>query len=259
MILAHLKEMAVALTQPNLEGQTAKDLLDLADSVYDYHLGGNVKKTEFSKQKDEQEWQKKLSAELDDEHGSHWGKYEEDFVQEDVNETESYDSWAKRMIDEHKKKMSSQKFHITPPSPPKLKPSWTTEDQQQFLRDEEMRNEFRKKAKATQKLTTFLTKLSLLIQTEDQIEISDLPFKPTDDVESIGQLILAHVKDLVDPDAKRKALRELQRLWHPDKFSQKFGVRLKEEIRENVLKKVTEISQYLNAFNCVSTVTNKCK
>lgn len=257
MILVNLKEMSASLTQPNLEGQTAKDLLDLADSVYEYHLGGNERKSDFSKEKEEQEWQKKLSEELDDEYGGHWGKYEQDFVQEDVNETESYDSWAKRMIHEHKKKISSQKFYISSPPDPKLKPSWTPEDQQQFLRGEKARDEQRKTAKATEKRFTFLSKLSLLIQTEDQIEISNLPFHPTEDVESIGQLILAHIKDLTDPDTKKKALRELQRLWHPDKFSQKFGARLKEEIRESVLKKVTEISQYLNAYNCISTVSNK--
>ena len=32
----NLKEMSASLTQPNPEGQTANDLLDLADSVYGF-------------------------------------------------------------------------------------------------------------------------------------------------------------------------------------------------------------------------------
>lgn len=252
MILANLKEMSLSLTQANLNGKTAKDLLDLADSVYQYHLGGSEKKKEYSKKKNDEEWEQKLAAELDYEYGNHWGKYEDDFLQEDTNETESYDSWAKRMIFEHKKKTSTRKSPIPSQAPSKHKSSWTEEDQQKFLKDEETRKQLQKTAVTADRRFIFLSKLSMLIKTENPIEISDLPFQPTDTVESIGQLILVHVKESEDSDGKRKALRELQRLWHPDKFSQKFGARLKDEIRESVLRKVTEISQYLNAFGCDS-------
>lgn len=256
MILSNLKEMSVSLTQTNLNGQTAKDLLDLADSVYQYHLGGSEKKKEYAQQKNEQDWEQKLVAELDYEYENHWGKYEKDFLEEESNETESYDSWAKRMIFEHKQKNSAQKFSIPSQAQSNHKASWTQEDQQKFLKDEETRRQLRKAAETADRRFLFLSKLSMLIKTENTIEMSDLPFQPTDAIESIGQLILLHVKESENTDTKRKALRELQRLWHPDKFSQKFGARLKEEIRESVLKKVTEISQYLNAFNCGSEATN---
>ncbi|KAI9555548.1 hypothetical protein GHT06_018063 [Daphnia sinensis] len=255
MILGNLKEMSVSLTQSNLSGQTAKDLLDLADSVYQYHIGGSEKKEEYSKQKNEQEWEQKLAAELDYEYQNHWGKYEQDFLQEDTNESESYDSWAKRMIFEYKQKNSARTFSIPPQAQSNHKPSWTEEDQQKFLKDEETRKQMRKASETADRRFLFLSKLSMLIKTENPIEISDLPFQPSDTIESIGQLILLHVKESEDADTKKKALRELQRLWHPDKFSQKFGARLKEEIRESVLRKVTEISQYLNAFNCDSEAT----
>ena len=246
--MAHLKDLSAALSQHNYEGQTAKDLLDLADSVYQYHIGGSEKTMEFNQQKEDQEWERKLAAELDEEYGTNWGKYEEDFCQ-DVNGTESYDSWAERMIFEHKKRT---KVKNVPPlaSQPKVEPTWTEEDQQKFLKQEEARKLQRKTAEIAQKRYAFLTKLSLLVQSENVIALSDLPFNCSEKVESIGQLILAHVNELEETEAKRKALRELQRLWHPDKFSQKFGSRLKNEIREIVLKKVTEISQYLNAFKC---------
>ncbi len=249
--------MSAALTQPNYVGQTAKDLLELADSVYQYHVGGSEKTREFHKQKDDQEWQRKLTAELDDEYGTNWGKYEEDFFQVDANEAESYDSWAERMISEHKKRTKAQNYPPPPVSQPKVEPSWTAEDQQKFLKEEEARKLQRKTAETSQKRYTFLTKLSLLVQTENPISLSDLPFDCSEEIESICQLILVHVKELEDTEAKRKALRELQRLWHPDKFSQKFGSRLKDEIRQNVLKKVTEISQYLNAFSCNSEACKK--
>ncbi|XP_057375374.1 NF-kappa-B inhibitor-like protein 1 [Daphnia carinata] len=256
MILANLKEMSVSLTQTNLNGQTAKDLLDLADSVYQYHLGGSEKKEEYSQQKNEQEWERKLAAELDYEYENHWGKYEKDFLQEDTDETESYDSWATRMIFEHKQKNSARKFSIPSQAQSNHKSSWTEEDQKKFLKDEETRRQLQKTSRTADRRFLFLSKLSMLIKTENPIEISDLPFQLTDTVESIGQVILLHVKESEDADAKRKALRELQRLWHPDKFSQKFSTRLKEEIRESVLRKVTEISQYLNAFNCGTEANN---
>lgn len=250
MILTHLKEMSEALTQPNLDGQMAKDLLDLADSVYQYHIAENkLHASKNSQEEYEEDWQKKLAAELDDEYESSWGKYEDDFLQHQEFEAESYDSWAKRMIFEHKARMNKPYFPPPLPQQEKIKPSWTEEDQQKFLRDEEDRKHQRKHVETAQKRFVFLSKLNLMLKNEDQILISDLPFNCANSTESICEIILFHVKDLKEVDNKRKALRELQRLWHPDKFSQKFSARLPEDIRESVLRKVTEISQYLNAFN----------
>ena len=248
--MAHLKDLSASLSQPNLEGQTAKDLLDLADSVYQYHLAGTGKRANSSAQSDEQEWKNKLAAEMDDEYGSSWGKYEADFQEPDLNEAETYDSWAERMIREHRKRSKAARNSNPPPPKPEPTPSWTPEDQQRFLKEEEARRQLQKTAEKAEKRFQFLFKLQRMVQSEGTIEEQDLPFDCSADIRSIGDLIVLHVNELDQADAQRKALRELQRLWHPDKFSQKFGQRLNAKIRDKALARVTEISQYLNAFTC---------
>lgn len=251
LILAHLKDLSASLTQPNLEGVTGKDLLDLADSVYQYHLVGTRQKNLSStNQKEEEEWRNKLSAELDDEYSSNWGRYEADFLQPDLEEAETYDSWAERMIFEHQQKRRRVVILPQPQEEAKAKSSWTHEDQQRFLKEEESRKRIREVSEIAEKRYVFLAKLQALAHSEQPIKASDLPFGVTQDVESIGNLILFHVKEMKEVEAKRKALKELQRLWHPDKFAQKFGQRLGDEIRTEVLNKITEISQYLNVYNC---------
>ena len=221
--------------------------------MYKYHQGkSNQTNSENDnnhlQSSEDQEWTNKLAAELDDEYGSSWGKYENDYVQPDTDETETYDSWAKRIIYEYKKKTK------LPPAPTSSKSelkssTWTEEDQRKFIQEEEKRKQQQKSADINNKRLQFLSQLRIMVQSESQIQISDLPFDLSENVDSICQLILLHVKEIEEVDAKRKALRELRVLWHPDKFTQKFGLRLYEEIRDDVLKKVTEISQYLNTFN----------
>lgn len=251
LILAHLKDLSASLGQPNLNGQTAKDLLDLADSIYQHHTARTGRRGNGSVQDEEQEWRNKLAAEMDDEYSCSWGKYEADFQQPDLDEAETYDTWAERMIREHKKRLrAARNFNAPPQSKPEVKPSWTPEDQQRFLREEESRRQLQKAAEEAEKRFQFLFKLQSLVRSDSEIKESDLPFSCSEDVKSIGQIILLHVNEQDQVDAKRKALRELQRLWHPDKFSQKFSQRLSATIRDKVLAKVTEISQYLNAFSC---------
>ena len=251
LVLANLKDLSASLDQPNLEGNTGKDLLDLADSVYQYHLAGSNIPTMPTHQPEEEEWRNKLSAELEDEYVSSWGKYEADFTQANQEEeTETYDSWAQRMMDEHRKRTRT---HFTPPTTKqekKLASGWTPEDQQRFLKEEELKRELQRTTDIANKRYQFLSKLQAMVMSERPIEEKDLPFHCSQSLESIGQLILLHVTELGDLEAKRKAMRELQRLWHPDKFMQKFGHRLNETIRDQVLRKVTEISQYMNAYNC---------
>jgi len=224
LVLANLKDLSASLDQPNLEGNTGKDLLDLADSVYQYHLAGSNIPTMPTHQPEEEEWRNKLSAELEDEYVSSWGKYESDFTQANQEETETYDSWAQRMMNEHRKRTRT---HFTPPTTKQEKKpasGWTPEDQQRFLKEEELKRELQRTTDIANKRYQFLSKLQAMVMSERPI--------------------------LGDLEAKRKAMRELQRLWHPDKFMQKFGHRLNETIRDQVLRKVTEISQYMNAYNC---------
>lgn len=250
MILANLKDLSISLPFQNHQGQKAEELLELADSVFKYHqttmTTKPISRNNFQYSQD-QEWANKLAAELDDEYGSSWGKYENDFVQPDVDEAESYDSWAKRIIHEYKKK--TKPTTIPPPPKPEATSTWTKEDQHKFIQDEEKRKQQQKLIEINHKRLQFLSKLRVMVQSESPIASQDLPFSLSENVDSICQLILLHLKELEDVDEKRKELRNLRVMWHPDRFNQKVGQRLEEDIRENVLKKVTEISQYLNTFD----------
>lgn len=247
LVLANLQDLAPSLDKENNDGETARELLEMADSVVKYHSETSKKlKTERkANATDEAVWERKLAEEVEDEYASSWGKYED--FQEDAKEPESYDEWADRMLREHEKKKRPRLKPVATKSV--AKPSWSKEDQEAFLKKEKMYQEQLKKTSFEEKRVAFLSKLKLMVQNESTIEKSDLPFDCSEKTEAIGDLILLHVKEMQDEGAKRKALRELQRLWHPDKFAQIFGQRLSESICESVLKKVTEISQYINAFS----------
>ena len=248
LILANLKDLSVSLPFQNHQGQKAEELLELADSVYKYHQTTKPISSNNLQSSEDQEWANKIAAELDDEYGSSWGKYENDFIQPDVDEAESYDSWAKRIIHEYKKKT---KPSTLPPLPkPEAKSSWTEEDQRKFIQEEEKRKQQQKLIEINQKHLHFLHKLTLMAQSENPIASQDLPFTLSENIDSICQLILLHLKELKDVDVKRKELKKACITWHPDRFNQRFGQRIQEDIREKVLKKVTEISQYLNTFDC---------
>jgi hypothetical protein len=51
-----------------------------------------------------------------------------------------------------------------------------------------------------------------------------------------------------DADARRRAVREALRRWHPDKFGQRFGGRLAAADRERILERVKAVSQALTAL-----------
>ena len=86
LILANLKDLSVSLPFQNHQGQKAEELLELADSVYKYHQTTKPISSNNLQSSEDQEWANKIAAELDDEYGSSWGKYENDFIQPDVDE-----------------------------------------------------------------------------------------------------------------------------------------------------------------------------
>lgn len=239
-----MSSFSTSLDEVNKDGQTVKFLLDTADSLYQNH---NTEILAVNRRNDaEEDWNNKLATEMEDEYQNDWGQYEADFSQT-LPESESYDAWAERMINEHRKKHSK----ITMVPKPQTKPSsWTPEDQNQFIKKEEEMRRLAKLNKASELRLQFLSKLRCMVRSEGTIELEDLPFDCKDDIHSICQHILFDVKEAKDVEVKRKALRELKRMWHPDKFSQKFSQRLAENIRETTMDKVNKIAQYLNTYDC---------
>ncbi|KAK3088065.1 hypothetical protein FSP39_014204 [Pinctada imbricata] len=88
----------------------------------------------------------------------------------------------------------------------------------------------------------------LLKSNEDDIlTYSDIPWPFKKEISEMKTLLFCDID--VKSDDYRKYLRELQKQWHPDKFVQKLGHRLKPEEREEILNKVKEISQELNKWS----------
>jgi len=249
LILLHLNGFATSMDQSNDDGLTVGFLLETADAIYRHHTREIPKKIHHDAEED---WNSKICAEMEDEYQNNWGQYEEDFLEADVNDCETYDSWAERMIYEHRKKTSNHSYKV-PPAPKvesKSSSGWSAEDQSQFLKNEETKRIAKEAEKSSKLRFQFLSKLRNMVHSEGTIHSTDLPFDCQDQVECICQHILFDVKEVNDVEEKRKAVRELKRLWHPDKFAQKFHQRLAEDIKDPVMKKVNEIAQYLNTYNC---------
>lgn len=74
----------------------------------------------------------------------------------------------------------------------------------------------------------------------------DIPWPaPRGSVDQMLAVIL-HGVNQSDNAAFRKFLRRQQALWHPDKFSQRCGGRLKDRDRQKITDTVTALSQELN-------------
>ena len=242
-----MSAFSTSLDEVNKDGQTVRFLLDTADAVFQSHtreIPTVSKNVEM-----EDDWNYKIAAEMEDEHETSWGQYENDYSQT-FPESESYDSWADRLFSEHQRKHSNilKTFKL-----PKKPSSWTAEDQSQFLMEEEKKRLLMEFEKSSQLRLQFLSKLHSMVHSEGTIHLEDLPFNCDDEVQSICKHILSDVKEMKETEERRKALRELKRLWHPDKFAQKFNQRLAENIRERVSKKVNDIAQFLNTYDCSSS------
>jgi hypothetical protein len=97
-----------------------------------------------------------------------------------------------------------------------------------------------------------------LAKHEGGISVQDVPWPcehPTEGssgdahfVERVGRVVLRGGGSGMDVLTRRKALQAEQRRWHPDKFTARWGGRLRESTRAAVLERVTQVSQALNAL-----------
>ena len=175
------------------------------------------------------------------------------------------DDWANRMRTEYHRK--HQPTHATKRS---SKCDDELSKKQKRISDEEQK-EFQRKQEDHAKYLERCTKRSktnLLKQRQVYREQCERLFQPT--VES-GDLLgwcdipwplskdnlgdLTKVEEFIfvdmdrDTDEYKKYLREQQVQWHPDKFLQKCGARLKEDDRERIMERVKQIAQILNQLS----------
>ena len=72
----------------------------------------------------------------------------------------------------------------------------------------------------------------------------DIPWPPGKTLQDKANMMFSGLQK--DSTQYRKYVKEQQRRWHPDRFSQKCGSRLVETDRHKIMESVKELSQYLN-------------
>jgi hypothetical protein len=95
----------------------------------------------------------------------------------------------------------------------------------------------------------FITKYAGGSGGEEVIRFNDVPWPAPaagGDLAEDAMMLPAALR--TDADARRRAVREALRRWHPDKFGQRFGGRLAAEDREKILERVKVVSQALTAL-----------
>ena len=109
------------------------------------------------------------------------------------------------------------------------------------------------------KQTLFRDKLSKLLDPQNTQLITTNSLLPFDENSTsdyiINQLLLSDGSESTTTatgsqvqDRKRKRIKEVIRIWHPDKFSQLYHQRIDPEHRDDIIRIVTHISQALLNF-----------
>ena len=84
---------------------------------------------------------------------------------------------------------------------------------------------------------------------EETVEYKDIPwpYPKEKGIRAIKDFLLCDVQQN-DVKTLKKYLRDQQIRWHPDKFVQKCGNKLKPEEKDRIMKRVNQISQELNSI-----------
>jgi len=234
----------------NFQGVSPKDLLDKLNALTTSSSKPESPISVSSDDSDGREysdkkWREKLEYECDYEFEANLGKFEatDDYWKCAGGAEESYDSWADRIFQAFS---ARQRQSYASKYTPKAK---TTEPEKKrnnlrpepapstSKQDVEKLREKRKRAKN-------LEMYKKLFESQDEIGVGDIPFenlKP-------GEILDIMLQDIVDADVIKRTIREELRRWHPDKFKQKLGGRVKEGMLDQVMDKVKTIAQALTSF-----------
>jgi len=196
-----------------------------------------VEQDEIGKGKtEEQEWRERLAWEA----GQEWaemGRYEEEEQENAEEEAETHSQWADRIYRAFSAKRRPKPPPPGPSAPKSLKPTIDlAQAEENYKKLKEKRMKERQK-----KLVDKLFNSDCLIGEED------LPFKGIDDTTMV-EIMLEVGGEEDDQGLVKKIIREELRRWHPDKWEQKLGDRVKKGQKERVMERVKQISQALNNY-----------
>ena len=176
-----------------------------------------------------------LAYHAEDDHADFFG-HELELDRRGESGYEDYDRWADRIYAEFRRRNRPK----TPP-PPKKKTDGVESGPKRpklVLKPEVLKPE----KKRDSKYKKFLAYICELESDEElKLTLKIMPF----DTESSADAIVEALFEDSDAEKVKLNVKESLRFWHPDKFEQKFGQRLKSSERDEVLKIVTHVSQSL--------------
>lgn len=233
------------LHKQNLKGVACKALLDQLEAMKAPKTG-SVQYSSSDSDSDAHEysdkkWREKLEYECDYEFAAHQGRYEDDETYCSETGFESYDKWADRIYNAFTSRQRGQYMsNYTPkPQPEKKKKTLRPDKDPASSQNAEKLRQKRK----LKKLRETYTKL---FASELTVSVDDIPFDNMN-ASDILDLMLQEVIEQ-GADEIKKCIREELRRWHPDKFKQKVGPRIKPDDLEPVMTKVKVIAQALTSY-----------
>lgn len=226
----------------NKSGQTARHLLKKFVTEQGMTVGHKVRS-------EEDEWKEKLSSAWEEDLNENLpdNSYYESFGEEKQQET--FDEWADRLASEYRQKKQGQTWKEE-----QERESEKKKGKKRKHREERREQKQPKKVRSPDRHNHLLVmklryEKKLAAFEENKLEVisyDDIPWPGNTDNTEHMVAVLVGDKSKVSLDELKKYLKSHQRTWHPDKFIQKFGGRLKDSDREKILEKVKELSQALN-------------
>ena len=171
---------------------------------------------------------------------------------------ETYDDWSERIRQQYYSKKHAQREAQYAASNRKKRKMEESEDRQTDRLEEErrkMRERYEKNQKKDKELKCLKRKMKYetdykaLYEKKDKITLGycDIPWpggdKSSDDIDILMQGLEKGSSDF------KKYVRQQQIRWHPDKFLQRFGAHIAAADKDEIMKRVTELSQKLNKLS----------
>ncbi|XP_053577943.1 NF-kappa-B inhibitor-like protein 1 [Bombina bombina] len=278
LVVPILRRCPQAINVPNFQGTTPRDILRRAEDLMEadsIQALSSIRSSSDRSATEDAVWQQKLLAESMDEYQEVFGQYDDDFV-DTPPEEETFESWADRISQEYRARRRKAEEPNTRKKPAPAANTAREDAEQKYLEQRQrMEAELRQvqKTRYQSRCEQVFGKVSTTgkngTEQEDSSETgvnrkgedsedraaasgtrllgySDIPWPlPHGTAEQMAQSI-ARGSDSSNSATYKRYLRAQQVTWHPDRFLQRCGGRLREGDRERVLRTVTALSQELN-------------
>lgn len=243
-----------SLDEANSAGITCRSLLDALNSRQERSDREKVEAAGLAVQDDDESedieavWRQKLEAEAEDDLSDFVGSSSRCGWTGGHNceeSEETYDEWADRIYNEFMRRR--RPAESTPNRNEKSQPSTATR-MPKLENSKQNKEEPRRRCKIENLYKKFCDQFLAEESPSRVIAKDDFPFTTENSYNEIISAVCGSAVENSDAALAKKAIRDELRKWHPDKFMQKYGSRLREKDRASIESIVTHISQALIQF-----------